>query len=253
MIALVALAMVMSADVGGAEWRIKTGCFVGVTFIQGVPRDACVEVDDGGRVMQAAVVDASGHQLVLLERGWRSAPDDQRVVSRSRNCNEYLGTHRGPHLDTSEQRAINDAFRRACLTAQVIFDTGAGAGALVRSQTARDGSDVTDLSNLPSAVLELAFIDDLRVGGPTLAGEVRSGRLKVLDTRVGQFKALWRGHTFWLVATGRADVNGDGFEDLIVMVTSQAVRGGERATRFAFVTRKARGGEMSVVRPVLSR
>lgn len=252
LVVVTALALVMSVDAGGAEGQIKTGCFVGPTFIQGIPRDACLQADDWGRVMEASIVDGSGHPIVLLERGWRSAPDDQRVASRSRRCNEYLGTHRGSHLDTPEQRAIDDTFRRACLTANAIFDHGAGAGALVRSYMARDGSDVTDLLNLPSAVLELAFTDDLQTGGPTLTGEVQSGRLKVLDPRIDQFKIAWRGHVFTLIATGRADVNGDRLEDLIVMVMSQFAGGGERSIRFAFVTREVRGGVMSVVKPVLS-
>jgi hypothetical protein len=234
----------------GADQQIKTGCFVGPSFIQGVAKDACVVPSDGARVMEAPVVDDRGRSLVLLERPWGAAQGDSFVGAQSRNCSDYLRTHRGMPVDTPEMHAIGAVYRRACLTAKTLVDAGAGPGALVRSHVARDGSDVADLRSMPAAVLELPLIDDLREGGPPLAAEVQSGRLKILDPQIGQFKVRWRNHTYVLIVTGRADVNGDGFEDVIVMVASQTLQGKERGIRFAFLTRTTPHGPLIVAKPV---
>ena len=201
--------------------------------------------------MQATIVGNHGRPLVLLVRGWMSSPTDKRVVGRIRRCNEYLATHVGPPIETAEQRANDDVFRRVCTTGSVIFDYGAGAGALVRSYLAHDGSDLARLQDVPAAVLELAWLDELRSDGPSLASVLKSGQLVVLDASIGRLRVKWRDYVFGLTPTGRADVDGDGFEDLIVMVQSRPLKGGAVGLRFAFVTKKNKDGPMRVVRPVL--
>jgi len=160
--------------------------------------------------MEQPVIGGHGRPLVLLERGWRSKPDDRRVVSRSRTCADYFTTHRGAPIDTPEQHANDAVFRRACLTANLLFDSGAGPGVLVKSFVARDGSDLLRLEDVPETVLDVAWTEQTKADGRRLGKSMKTGKLIVLDTRLGQQRVRWRDREFTITPTGRTGANTTG-------------------------------------------
>lgn len=245
MIRAFALAFVLFASAAHGEPATRTGCFVGRTFLKGFALDACLRPPDRNRVMQAPVVDWARAPLALNFQS-TEPPGEARVV---RTCAQWFEArgHRFEPRDARDRFQVA-IYERACLSASLML----AAGGRVKSYLRPDGTDLRRADQIPISILASAIEDAARDDNTTTVAILfKRGELAILDHKIGMQELKWRGNYFALNPSGRADVNRDGIDDLIVVMNVEAIEGHARKTQLAFLTRTSPDGLLTRIEPAL--
>lgn len=240
-----ALALLLCASAAHAEPLTRTGCFIGRTFLKGFALDACLRPGDRNRVVNARVIDWARQPLTLTFRS-TDPPEETRPVS---TC-LHLFDARAQHFVPDQPRDWFQAriFERACLSANIMLV----AGGRVKSYLRPDGTDLRRTDKLPIALLAFAIDDAARDDNTTtIAALAKRGELQILDHKIGMQELKWRNHYFAVNPSGRADVDRNGIDDLIVVLDVEGIEDRSQKTVLAFLTRKTSDGPLERIDPAL--
>ena len=157
---------------------------------------------------------------------------------RVETCQQYTNAiHQGAVALTSADMAMDSWFRRAAGTLQFIE----------KAQPSSHSLPDNFLSLLPVSLLgwhgsdEEAQIKQDTRKGITLKDYARSGKVRKLKHQGHDISFQTEGQDFWIEELARGDVDGDGFEDALILVTWHYREGSGFGYELCVVTKSANG------------